>query len=98
MIDDRTPEIQTLYQQAFRDFGSVALWNMRPVNQPTPADALAITITMAPRTHGRMNGRRPAEADGWFNGPPYAVAESVFDEDDLPACSLEPDDDIEATP
>ena len=27
-----------------------------------------------------------AEADGWFNGPPYAVAEVVFDEDDLPAC------------
>jgi hypothetical protein len=32
-----------------------------------------------------------AEAEGWFNGPPYAVAESVFDEDDPPACSLEPD-------
>ncbi|WP_201274196.1 hypothetical protein [Microvirga brassicacearum] len=23
---------------------------------------------------------------GWFNGPPYAVAETVFDEDDLEAC------------
>lgn len=28
-----------------------------------------------------------AEAAGWFNGPPYAVAEWVFDETDLPACS-----------
>ncbi|MCA9091494.1 MAG: hypothetical protein KDA90_23010 [Planctomycetaceae bacterium] len=27
-----------------------------------------------------------AEAEGWFNGPPYAVAETVFDEDDLTVC------------
>ena len=32
-----------------------------------------------------------AEADGWLNGPPYAVAESVFDEDSLQGCSLERD-------
>ncbi len=32
-----------------------------------------------------------AEAQGWFAGPPYAVAETVFDEDDLEACSLESD-------
>ncbi len=24
-----------------------------------------------------------AEAEGWFNGPPYAVAEHVFDEDSM---------------
>ena len=50
-----------------------------------------------PALHRTLN-QAEAEADGWFNGPPYAVAESVFDEDDLPACSLEPDDDIEAAP
>jgi hypothetical protein len=38
----------------------------------------------------RTLSRSEAEADGWFNGPPYAVAEVVFDEDDLPACSLVP--------
>ena len=27
-----------------------------------------------------------AAADGWFNGPPYAVAETVFDEHDQEAC------------
>ncbi len=32
---------------------------MRPVDQPTQADALA--ITQALRTHGRMDGRRLAE-------------------------------------
>jgi len=25
----------------------------------------------------------------WFNGPPYAVAELVFDEDDLEGCWVE---------
>ncbi|MEZ2407334.1 hypothetical protein AB6806_11000 [Bosea sp. RCC_152_1] len=30
--------------------------------------------------------RSQAEAEGWFNGPPYAVAEMVFDEDALNGC------------
>jgi hypothetical protein len=29
----------------------------------------------------------------WYNGPPYAVAESVFDEYDIGGCSLEPTQD-----
>lgn len=44
----------------------------------------------------RTLGQAEAEAGGWFNGPPYAVTESVFDENELPACSIEPDDDIKA--
>jgi hypothetical protein len=59
MADDRTNEIETFYQQAFRDFGSIALRNMRPIEDPTPADALAITAAL--RRHGRMDGRRLAE-------------------------------------
>lgn len=59
MMDDDITQIQTLYRRAFRDFGSVALWNMRPVARPTRADALAITAAL--RTHGRMDGRRLAE-------------------------------------
>lgn len=39
----------------------------------------------------RTLSRAEAEADGWFNGPPYAVCEAVFDEDSLPGCSLAPD-------
>lgn len=35
---------------------------------------------------GRTIGEGAAKADGWFDGPPYAVAETVFDEDDLEAC------------
>ena len=30
--------------------------------------------------------------ESWCNGPPYAVAESVFDEYDFGGCSLEPDE------
>jgi len=26
----------------------------------------------------------------WYNGPPYAVAEFVFDEDSILACNLKP--------
>jgi len=59
MSEDRGDAIKTLYQQAFRDFGSAALWNMRPMKDPTSADALAITAAL--RTHGRMDGRRLAE-------------------------------------
>jgi hypothetical protein len=28
-----------------------------------------------------------ATSQGWFNGPPYSVAEPVFDEYDMPACT-----------
>ncbi len=41
----------------------------------------------------RTLGRHEAEAEGWFNGPPYAVAEIVFDEDSLEGCSPEPEPD-----
>jgi hypothetical protein len=36
-----------------------------------------------------------------YNGPPYSIVEYVFDEDDLPGCSLDPTefaDDAAGTP
>ena len=39
----------------------------------------------------RALSQAEAEADGWFNGPPYAVNEVVFDEHYIEGCSLEPD-------
>ncbi len=59
VVSDRTDDVKALYRQAFRDFGLVALWSMRPIPEPTAADALAITAAL--RTHGRMDGRRLAE-------------------------------------
>lgn len=35
----------------------------------------------------RTLDRAAAEAEGWFNGPPYAIAEHVFDEHDIEGCS-----------
>ena len=35
----------------------------------------------------RVLNQAEAEADDWFNGPPYAVAENVFDENDMPGCT-----------
>jgi hypothetical protein len=52
-------QLGQLYREAFERYGSIALWNMRPVQQPTAADAMAITRAL--RTHGRMDGRRLAE-------------------------------------
>jgi hypothetical protein len=52
-------DLASLYRRAFAEYGTRALWNMRPAEDPTPADALAITKAL--RTHGRMDGRRLAE-------------------------------------
>jgi hypothetical protein len=54
-----TDTVATLYRRAFVEYGTQALWNMRPRENPTPADALAITKAL--RTHGGMHGRRLAE-------------------------------------
>lgn len=61
-MDDITTapaEVVTLYRRAFDEYGTQALWNMRAVEHPTPADALAITSAL--RKHGGMDGRRLAE-------------------------------------
>jgi hypothetical protein len=40
-----------------------------------------------------LNMRHETTDDpSWFNGPPYAVAEHVFDEDDIVVCSRAPED------
>jgi hypothetical protein len=52
-------DFATLYRRAFADYGPQALWNMRAIEDPAPADALAITKAL--RTHGGMEGRRLAE-------------------------------------
>ena len=56
---EQSEDLAGLYRRAFAEYGTRALWNMRPVRVPTAADALA--ITQALRTHGRMEGRRLAE-------------------------------------
>lgn len=55
----RRVDFVSLYNLAFEQFGVSALWSNRPVPNPKPADALAITRAL--RTHGGMDGRRLAE-------------------------------------
>jgi hypothetical protein len=55
----KKPTLAELYDEAFKSFSTEALWSMRPVEHPTPDDALA--IVQALRTHGKMPGRQLAE-------------------------------------
>ena len=49
----------TLYRLAFERFGALALWSSKPVPDPTPADALAITNSL--RVEGSLQARHLAE-------------------------------------
>jgi hypothetical protein len=54
------PDYVSLYRQAFERFGASALWSSKPVPDPTPADALAITYSL--RVEGDLQARGLAEA------------------------------------
>lgn len=53
------PEFVGLYERAFKDFGTMALWSSRPVPQPTAADALAIVHSL--KVEGNLEARRLPE-------------------------------------
>lgn len=61
MVDMAGPrtDYKTLYRQAFERFGAEALWSSRPVADPTPEDALAITWSL--RVEGNLKARLLAE-------------------------------------
>lgn len=46
---------------------------------------VAIRVDRVELNDGKVLDGDAAEALGWFNGPSYAVAEQVFDEDDYEA-------------
>jgi hypothetical protein len=52
-------DFASLYRRAFEQFGVSALWSSRPVSDPTPADALAITRSL--RVEGNLQARLLAE-------------------------------------
>jgi hypothetical protein len=54
-----TGDLVKLYYRAFEEFGASALWSSKPVPDPTPADALAITHSL--RVEGNLEARRLAE-------------------------------------
>ena len=52
-------DFASLYRRAFEEFGPSALWSSKPVPNPTPADALAITPSL--RVEGNLQARQLAE-------------------------------------
>jgi len=40
----------------------------------------------------RILNEEQAKKEGWFDGPPYAVAERLFDESDIEGCELNAED------
>ena len=56
--EERDQAIERLYRQAFAEYGAIALWSMRPVEHPTPGDALAITNAL--RVEGDLGARKLA--------------------------------------
>jgi hypothetical protein len=45
-----------------------------------------ITITSEYAAMTQTVSKEEAETQGWFNGPPYAVEEIVFDQNDMEGC------------
>lgn len=52
-------DLASLYRRAFKEYGATALWSSRPVPDPTPADAMAITRSL--RVEGNLEARWLAE-------------------------------------
>ena len=53
------PCFATLYRRAFAEFGTLALWNLRRLETPTPEDALVVARAL--RIEGNLAARRLAE-------------------------------------
>ena len=50
-------------------------------------DEVSATISTTHSTTTRRLTHKQATAEGWFNGPPYALKEQVFDEYDQAGCA-----------
>ena len=48
--------------------------------------AIRIDLVEVGGSEPRILSGAEAEAEGWFNGPPYPVAEVIFDEYDMEGC------------
>ena len=69
-----------------------AKWRCTDIGTRT---VVAIRIDQVTVTHSDGKGNTTSEVvtndPSWFNGPPYAVAEDVFDEHSIVECHLDPD-------
>lgn len=49
-------------------------------------DEMTMALKQGDTISHQVLSRTEAEQQGWFDGPPYAVAEHIMDEDDLESC------------
>lgn len=56
---DQDDDLGLLYAEAFREFGTMALWNIRQFESPTPE--LALMVAHHLRIEGDMRARQLAE-------------------------------------
>ncbi len=56
---DKPEAFESLYRQAFSEFGTRALWNKRRIDTPTRDDALVVARAL--RIEGNREARRLAE-------------------------------------
>ena len=56
---DQSENFCSLYRQAFKTYGTRALWNKRIAKEPTREDALVVARAL--RIYGDLNARRLAE-------------------------------------
>jgi len=71
------------------------MWRCTDIGTRTVIAMRIDSLEVVTSTPGGQQGRRTlsqmeAEAEGWFKGPPYAVEELVFDENDIEGCSQDP--------
>jgi hypothetical protein len=61
MVTDpvKPPDYVILYRRAFAEYGTLALWNIRSLEAPTPEDALVVARAL--RIEGNLQARRLAE-------------------------------------
>lgn len=71
--NERIRDVERFSRQAFAEFGAMALWGSRPVENPALDDALAITKGL--RAEGdRAGGERTARGPGGDHAPASAGA------------------------
>jgi hypothetical protein len=70
--------------------GGIQRWRCTDIGTRTilaiRIDHVNITTHRGGKYNSQDLNQDEAQMRGWFNGPPYAIAEVVFDEEDQPAC------------
>jgi hypothetical protein len=64
-----------------------------PMSVPARSPQFRIDqVTVVSSRNGETTSRTVTDDSSWFNGPPYAVAELVFNEFDMGGCTVEEND------